>query len=372
MHFKIAKKEFLVNLQSVSRAISSFSPLPAFSAIKFEVTSNSIVLTGSDSDISIQNTLYSDRNYFLEIYKEGSILIEAKYITEIVRKINSDIIELEVIDHSLTKISGHSAKFNINGMPAYEYPAIDFAKPEKSFTLNSDTFKKAVSQTVFAASDKETRPVLTGVNFSCENHHLDIIATDSYRLAKKMLRIEEDLKFNITIPAKALKEVVKSLEENTDILIAINDKKAQFSFQNSIVQTRLIDGNYPDTRRLIPENFSYSLEVDAKEMLGSIDRASFIKNEGISVIKMSLSELETNFSTRSIEVGSYTDKLESAKFNGQALDISFNGKYVFDAIRELASEKVVFKFCGDMHAFIIVSLEDDSIVQLVLPVRTYA
>ena len=229
-----------------------------------------------------------------------------------------------------------------------------------------------ILQTSFATSDKETRPVLTGVNFHCEGNTLHCVATDSYRLAKKTIDISESLNFNITIPTKSLSEVVKTLEGEGEVEIAVNDKKAQFIIHDTIVQTRLIDGVYPETSRLIPLQFYYELTIDSRDLLNAIDRASFIKNDGVSVIKFSLSEQECVLSSKSVEVGSSTEVLSSASFTGSSLEISCNGRYVFDAIKALSGSLVTFRLCGEMKPFIIKSVDDDNVLQLVLLVRTYA
>lgn len=372
MYFKISKKEFYNALTVVSRAISSFSPLPAFSGVKIDAKENCLILTGSDSDISIQTSLKASDNCILEIRDMGSIVIESKYILEIVRKIDSNEIEFEVMDGCSTKISGNTAEFRINGMRSSEYPAIDFSKPRESFILDAPILKKVILQTSFATSDKETRPVLTGVNLQCEGTTLYCVATDSYRLAKKTIQIAENLHFNITIPSKSLQEVVKTLDEASNVHIAVNDKKAQFIIHDTIIQTRLIDGVYPETNRLIPLQFDYKLTIDSRDLLNAIDRASFIKNDGVSIIKFTLSEQECVLSTKSIEVGSSTEVLGSASFAGNSLEISCNGRYVFDAIKALNSNLITFDLCGEMKPFIIQSLDDDSVLQLVLPVRTYA
>lgn len=144
MNFKISKRVFYSALNTVSRAISSNSPLPALSGIKIEVNQDSIILTGSDSDISIQTTLSGNEEETNLIVKEtGSIVIEAKYILEIVRKIDADEIELEIVDGSLTKISGMSAEFRINGMRALDYPAIDFTRPGQQFEMGRRRFVKS-------------------------------------------------------------------------------------------------------------------------------------------------------------------------------------------------------------------------------------
>lgn len=372
MYFKVSKKEFLSSLSTAARAISNYSPLPAFSGIKIVAEADQLVLTGSDSDISIQTTVMKSDECTLEINDMGSIVIEAKYILEIVRKIDADIIDFEKIDGSLTKISGSSAEFKINGMSAQEYPMIDFSKPAEVFSMKNEELKKVINQTSFAVSDKETRPVLTGVNFSCDGTTLQCVATDSYRLARKSIELKDQVKFNITVPGKSLSEVVKTLESEGEVEVAVNDKKAQFIIGPTIIQTRLIDGVYPETNRLIPLSFEYELTIDARDLLGAIDRASFIKSDGVSVIKFTLSEEECVLSSKSLEVGSSTEVLSSASFVGSPLEISCNGKYVFDAIKALEGDLVKFSLCGEMKPFIIQSVGDDRILQLVLPVRTYA
>ena len=143
MNFKISKKVFYSSLQTVSRAISSNSPIPSLTGIKIDVLEDSIVLTGSDSDISIQKILTAnDEDINLVISETGSIVIEAKYILEIVRKIDADEIDLRIVDGSLTKISGNNAKFEINGVRAIDYPTLDFTKPSQQFELDADVLVK--------------------------------------------------------------------------------------------------------------------------------------------------------------------------------------------------------------------------------------
>lgn len=372
MYFKLSKQAFYNALSIASRAISSFSPLPAFSGIKIEAREDRLILTGSDSDISIQTTVLKSEQSSLTINDKGSIVIEAKYIMEIVRKIDSEFLEVEVIDGSLTKICGESAEFKINGMKANEYPAIDFTCPSNKFEIDSEVLKTIIAQTSFATSTSETRPVLTGVNFNCANKMLQCVGTDSYRLAKKLVEIESECTFNITIPSRNLSEVAKTLDLHEKVVVAVSDKKVQFMIGSTVIQTRLIDGVYPETSRLIPLEFTYELEIEAQELVGAIDRASFIKNDGVSVIKLSLNQNECVLSTRAQEVGSSLEKLKNAKYTGDQLEISFNGRYVFEALKAISKGTVRFSFCGEMKPFIIQSLDDTTTLQLVLPVRTYA
>lgn len=371
MNFKISKTVFYNALLIASRAISNFSPLPAFSGIKIEAKTDCLILIGSDSDISIKTILRTEEEESLKIVETGSIVLEAKYILDIIRKMNSDHIEFEMIENASAKIKTANSEFKINGMRANEYPNIDFTCPSMKFEMASDLLKEIISQTCFATSKSETRPVLTGVNFHCQNKRLNCVATDSYRLAKKSVDLEESFDFNITIPARNLNEVLKTLDLDEKVMVAVSDKKAQFVIENTLIQTRLIDGVFPETDRLIPVSFAYELEIDSHDITSAIDRASFIKNDGISVIKLSLDESECQLSSRAQEVGSSKEILKNSVFKGEHLDISFNGLYVFDALKVINKGKVRFSFSGEMKPFIVQSVDDSSILQLILPLRTY-
>lgn len=372
MNFKISKQVFYNALQVAARAISSYSPLPAFSGIKIEAKADSLILIGSDSDISIRTVVLSSDESSLVVKEMGSIVIESRYIMEIIRKIDSDELEFEVLENASAKISDASSEFKINGMRASEYPNIDFSKPTTLIEFKSECLKSMISQTIFATSKSENRPALTGVNFACSGNELICTATDSYRLARKKVILENQYDFNITIPSRNLSEVVKTLDMDEDMVFAVSEKKAQFIIGNTIIQSRLIDGAFPETNRLIPLSFSYELEINYSDIAGAIDRASFIKNDGISVIKLSLNEDECVLSTRAQEVGSSKETLKDTKFSGEHLDISFNGQYVFEALRALNRGKIRFSFCGEMKPFIIQSVDDENVIQLVLPLRTYA
>ena len=207
MNFNINKNELSNALSIVSHAVFSNSPQASLRGIKIEAKNDSLILTGSDSDISIQKTIQKNEDNNLNITEEGSILIDSKYVLDIVKKIDSENVQVEIIDGSLTRFSGASAVFKINGMNVYDYPQIDFSLPEEPIVMKQSELASIIEETAFAASLKETRPVLTGVNFKLNENELVITATDSYRLAKKVLHLETSHSFNITIPSKSLNEV---------------------------------------------------------------------------------------------------------------------------------------------------------------------
>lgn len=370
MYFKVAKSKFVEGLNIVVRAVSLNSPLPTLHNVKVSVKENSIQLTASDSDISTLITINNDEETKLEVIRTGELLLDARYFLDMIRKIDSETVEVELVDGCLTKIRGNQVSFDLNGSKVDQYPLIDFSKPSESIKLDSSKLKEIIYQTCFATSDKETRPALTGVNFSINGNKLVCVATDSYRLAQKSLNLNEEHHFNVTIPAKSLNEVSKVLDPNIEIVISLDDKKAVFEVDNVIIQTRLIDGTYPETSRLIPEEFKHELVIDQRDLVNAIDRVSFIKNDGVSVVKLEMSNDEVIITSKSNEVCS-VEKVNYVSYTGEPLKITFKGPYVYDAIKALGGYQIKISFCGDMKPFILKTKDNEETLQLVLPIRTY-
>jgi len=371
MKFKIAKKEFLDALNLSSKAISSTTPLPVLGGIKIVVTNESLILISSDSNISIKTAINNNDTSTLVIEESGEVVIDAKYLLEIVRKIDSNFINVEIIDGTLVKIFGGSSEFKINGMKAFEYPEISFdLSNENPFKLSTAVFSQLIDETSFACSDKETRPVLTGVNLKAEDNKLFVNATDSYRLASKTVNLDTNLNFNITVPAKYLNDITHSLTNIEEVTIVIDNQKISFVFGNTVISTRLLDDAFPDTNRLIPTNFTQTLLVNSREMINAVDRSSFIKSDGKSIVKLSIAadKIEINSSN---QIGSSYEKVNVIKLEGEPLEISCSGKYLTDAIKAIGKENVLIKFSGELKPMIIVAEDDNELIQLISPVRTY-
>lgn len=372
MQFKISKNEFLKSLNLVSRAASTNTPLPALSGIKIEVNDESVILTASDSNISIKSTLLkSDTKNELTITEKGICVVDFRYILEIARKINGNYISLEIMDGTLIKIEGGSSEFKLNGIPSDEYPEISFNLSDKKIKFKTKMLNDIVEQTSFACSDKETKPALTGVNLIAKNKVLHANATDSYRLASKNIELDEEFEFNITIPSKHLVDVTRSIQDESEVEISIDNQKIAFIFGNNIIQTRLIEDLYPDTSRLVPPSFAQTLIVNSKDILSAIDRTSFIKSDGKNVVKMSINSESMTITSSSQEIGSSFETISIIEYTGNPLNISCSGKYLNDAIKALKSEEIVMKFNGDIKPIVLTKKDDDSILQLISPVRTY-
>lgn len=367
MKFKIKRQTLLTALAKVSRAVSLKSPLPILTGIKFDLEEDGLVLTGSDSDITIQTKIIED----IDIEEVGSIVLSSKYILEIIRKIDAEMVSIKIIDGTLTRIQGNKSKFNLNGSESFNYPRVDLMKKGTHVVLNSYDLKAIIDQTSYATSDRETRPVLTGVNMRAGFQELHCIATDGYRLAQKRIDIEDDATFNIVIPKKSLVEISRIIDRNEDIDLYVSDRKVLVEVDHYLLSTRLIDGTYPDTSRLTPDTYSSIMTINSSALLGSIDRASLLSDEDTNIVKLTMNEDQVVLSSNSKEIGSVEELLDIASFDGESLDISFNAKYLTDSIRSINSETVKIQFTGKMRPFVITDIESDDNIQVILPVRTF-
>ncbi|WP_335871926.1 DNA polymerase III subunit beta [Bacillus sp. 2205SS5-2] len=378
MKFAIQRDYLVQSVQDVMKAVTSRTTIPILTGIKIIAKETGVTLTGSDSDISIESfiPLEEEGTNIVEIEKHGGIVLQAKFFSEIVKKLPSDTVELEVIDNFQTVIRSGKAKFNLNGLDHEEYPHLPQIEEENVFKVPTDLLKTMIRQTSFAVSTSETRPILTGVNWRVENGELFCTATDSHRLAMRKAVIESELSshYNVVIPGKSLNELSKILDDSSEsVEIVITENQILFKAKHLLFFSRLLEGNYPDTSRLIPTDTKTELELTTKDFLKSIDRASLLAREGRNNV-VKLSTLEggiVEVSSNSPEIGKVIEEVQSGNIKGEDLKISFSAKYMMDALKALEGSEIHIQFTGAMRPFVIRPLHDESILQLILPVRTY-
>ena len=371
MKFSIDRSRFNKLLTTVNVAIGQKSPTPAFLNFKLEMTNMGLKVLGSDNDLTIQSTLPIVENdkVLISDYECGSTLISAKYLLEIIRRLDGDTVELEIIDDVIVQISDNKSHFQLNSMKAEEYPDLDLSISGVKVNFKAEDYKKIVVQTAFAASTKEVRPILTAVNAKSDGTKAEFVATDSYRLAKKSFDVSSK-PFEANIPVKALTEVSK-LIENDEVVLNITNNKVIFVFANTVVYSRLINGDFPKTSRMIPNNYPYVLKVNGSKFIDAMQRVSLLAVERERIVKLSLSDNGVEVSSKSEQIGSANERIELYQYEGGRFDISFNVDYVSDAIKAAQSEDVILSFAGEMNAFRVTSSEDQSIVQIITPVRSY-
>lgn len=373
MRFTIKREELLKALSIASRAITGKTPIAVLSNFKFELNEDGLFITGSNYDLSVMTMIpyTKGEETIIRNHKEGATLINAKIINEIVRKMDSSEIVLEVIDSTIATISDKKSEYKLNCVRPEEYPDLDLEVSGTELTLPTADFDLLVDQTAFAASNKEQRPILTALNLEASNGVLTAVATDSARLARKTLPIREGVEFVANVPAKMLVEVSHLVSDYSNVSISFSDKKALFAFGDTLVATRLVAGDYPNTKNIVPKFSNYTLEVNAQDLVKAIDRANILSLERENVVNLYMDGERVEISAKSSQVGSATENLEIFRYEGESLSVSFNSEFVCAAVKALGSQDVVFSFVGEMKPFVIRNASDDSVVQVVTPVRTY-
>ena len=374
MKFVIKKELLLEALSKVSKAISTKNLIPVLAGIKFELKKKKLVLTASDNDITIQTTIEADDEDF-RIENEGSIIIQGKYILDIVRKLPDEYISIEVIDDLKILVYTENSEFNLNGISESEYPNIGLEESKKKIEVTSGNLRNIVYQTAFASSNEETKPVLTGINFNIVGDILECNSTDSYRLARKVIKLDKESEenYNIVIPSHNLVEFTKILGDDSQLVeIHIFNNKILFKTGNLKFESRLINGTYPNTTNLLPDDSLLVVHTNLNNFYDVIDRVSILTSDK----EKNIVTLETNgnvmtLKSSSVEIGRVEEKMNITKSNDEDIKISFSAKYMMEALKSFSTEMVDLHFVGEIKPILIKSEEDSSLTQLVLPIRTY-
>ena len=374
MKIKIKRNLLMDELNKVSKALSSKNIIPILAGIKFELRDDTLILTASDNDITIQTKVKAD-NKKLTIEKEGSIVIQGRYILDIVRKLSEEYINIEVIDSVKILIYTDSSEFNLNGINTSEYPEIDLSTNDNYITLSGKDIDEMVNQTCFATSTDESKPTLTGINIKAVGNVIECNSTDSYRLSRKFVNINnEHLKdnFNIIIPSRNIVEFSKIISEKDNINIYIFENKILFETDSYIFQSRLINGTYPNTSNLIPNDPMLSVTLNINDFYSAIDRASILANDKEkNIITLTIDGNKLDLKSTVAEIGRVEEKMTVKNDSSEKIKISFSSKYMMDAVKAFSTETVDINFFGEIKPIILNSSEDESLTELVLPIRTY-
>ena len=374
MKFKIKRELLLEGLNKVSKAISTKNLIPVLAGIKFDLKGKTLTLTASDNDITIQHKINSKKDEFI-IDQEGSIIIQGKYVLDIARKLTDEFINFEVVDDLKVIISTENSEFNLNGISEREYPTINLEESKNKVYLSTNILKDIVFETGFAASNEENKPVLTGINFNIAGNIMECNATDSYRLARKVINLDKESSenYNIVVPRHNIVELSKILpSEEQQIELNIFSNKILFKLDNLLFQSRLINGTYPNTSNLLPKDDFMNITLNLLDFYSVIDRVSILTSDK----DKNIVNLETNgdvltLKSSSAEIGKVEEKMMITKNNKEDIKISFSAKYMMEALKSFSTETVDIHFIGEIKPIIIKSKDKEDLTQLVLPIRTY-
>ncbi|MEF9985325.1 MAG: DNA polymerase III subunit beta [Bacilli bacterium] len=373
MKMKIDQNILIEHLNYVIKGISNKNLIPILNCIKLELTNKGLYLTSTNNDISIRT--FIDNKDINESINCGNIVVSGRYIYDIIRKLPNEVIIIEEIFDSSISISSSNSTFKLNCNRVEEYPNIDLEENKQPINITTKILKNLIHQTVFATSTQESRPILTGLNLKIFDDCLECTATDSYRLSKKKIKLDDKYyeSINVIIPSKNIIELNKLLfDEKEKVELHIFNNKIIFKFKNIIFMSRLINGTYPDTYKLIPQSFKINLKVKLNSFYQAIDRASLLTNESDkNTIKLETNQNLLTISSNIPEIGNVVEEVNIENINKKDIKISFSSKYMLECLRYLSCEEIEILLNGEVQPIIIKNINDDGLIQLILPIRTY-
>ena len=371
MKLLIEKNILLESLTNVMRAISPKNIIPILNGVMFDLREEGLYLTASDSDLTIRNFIPKEKIKNIAI--PGKIVIQSKYLLEIIRKLPNGDINIEVIDGLKIIISTDKTIYNLNCLDTADYPDINLEEVENPIVINSTTLKQAINKTLFAVSTHESRPILTGINLKINGNVMECVATDSYRLAKKTITLDNAYDSrDIVIPGKNINELDKLITDESDVEIHVFNNKIVFKYMNYIFQSSLLSGSYPNTNNLIPTKFEFVITTSLNDYYNAIDRAALLtQNKDKNIIKMETNNTELLISSYASEIGKSEESILINKSNEQDISISFSSKYMIDALKTFEDEELIIFLNNDSSPIILKSAKDETLIQLILPIKTY-
>jgi len=364
MKFKVMQNSLNDALSIVQRAVSAKSNLPILKCILLEVVNNKLRLIGNDLSMGIE--MFID----IEAESQGSITVSSRIFCDIVRKLPNEELNISV-NNNVVKIHSNSAVFELACNDSEEFPKIpDLIANQKQF-INKDLFIDMIKYTIFATSQDETRPILTGSLIEIENQQMTMVSIDLYRVAIRNAKVTEDINAKVVVPAKTLHEILKILplsNKNDDLIVVYSDNYIKFIFDNVVIVSRLLEGEFIKYSQIIPKDFKSKVIVDKDLLYYSIDRISLLAKEGKNAsIKFTITDDNLKISSN-VEIGAAFENI-GIKLLGDDIEIGFNPKYWLDVLKVIDTEKIEIELTSSVSPCIIKPHNNSNYTYLVLPVR---
>ncbi|MDG3132923.1 DNA polymerase III subunit beta [Streptococcus suis] len=376
IQFSINKTVFLQALNITKRAISSKNAIPILSTVKITVTNDGITLTGSNGQISIEHFISSqDENAGLLINSSGSILLEANFFINVVSSMPDLVLDFNEIEQKQVVLTSGKSEITLKGKESEQYPRLQEVPTSKPLVLETKILKQTINETAFAASTQESRPILTGVHFVLTNYkNLKTVATDSHRMSQRKLVLDKfGDDFNVVIPSRSLREFSAVFTDDIETVeVYFSNNQILFRSDNISFYTRLLEGTYPDTDRLIPTEFKTTVIFDTANLRHSMERARLLSNATQNgTVKLEITNNLVSAHVHSPEVGRVNEELDTLEVTGEDLVISFNPTYLIEALKAINSEQVTISFISSVRPFTLMpNSESEEFIQLITPVRT--
>ena len=358
------KSNLAKGVSIVSKAVPSKTTMPILECILIDATTDIIRLTANDMELGIQTEIEG------EILDRGMIAIDARIFSEIVRKLPYNDIVIETDDNLQTTIVCEKAKFDIAGKPGEEFSYLPMIEKEDSIEISQFTLKEMIRQTIFSISDSESNKMMTGELFEIKDNVLRVISLDGHRISIRKMELKNEVSDKkLIVPGKTLIEISKILSGEVESLVNISytNNHIVFEFDNTIVVSRLIEGEYFKIDQMLSSDYETKLKINKKELLNCIDRATLLIKEGDKkpiIINIQDGVMELKIKS---QIGSMNEEIEIEK-EGKDLLIGFNPKFLIDALRVIDDEEVTL-YLMNAKAPCFIRDDEESYIYLILPVN---
>jgi DNA polymerase-3 subunit beta len=363
MRLQVTQENLAKALNTVARVANSRGTLPILSNVLLKTSNNRLSIAATNLDIAITHYIGS------KIDKEGAITVPARLMQDFVTNLPDSVLKLD-LDANKLHISTDQYNSTINGVSAEDFPVVPEIKEGSSASFPAGEFKKALSKVVLAASADDARPVLTGVYFHSLGGEIIVAATDSYRLAQNILGKNKS-EINFLVPATAANDLLRIINDtDKEVVITHDDQQVQFQVGDVTLVARLIEGNYPDYRKLIPTKFATTAKLTRADFMNITKVSSLFARESAGSITIKVDEESKEVSINAIasQLGENT-ATASAEISGSG-EVTLNSRYLIDALNAFSSEEIEFCFNGKLEPCILRSKEEPSYLHLIMPLRS--
>jgi DNA polymerase III subunit beta len=367
MKLSLSVSHLLAQLQTASRVASTRSAVQALSGVMISAQTDSTPeLLATDMEIGLRVPLTAD------VARPGSAVLPARLLLDVVRSLSGDqlTMELRSAEQDIELICG-ATTFHLRTLRAEDFPSLPSPSPETRLTLPLDAFVQTVSRVARSASRDETRPVLTGVLMSASAQELRMVATDSYRLSVKETALEQALQGSIeaNVPARALQELVRIAQQagGDSIAVSVGQNQVIFEIGDIVLSSRLIDGQFPNYRQLLPESVEHELRLASAEVTDVVRRISLLAQKN-APLRLSFSEGTLTISAQTPDVGEASEAIP-VPFHGEAFEIGFNPEFLRDGLESIDSDELVLKLISPLRPGLIESPDTGDFVYLIMPIR---
>ena len=353
-------------IQTVQRAIISKPSTPIFSGIHVIAADNKLEIQAMDLNMAISCTI--DAN----ITEPGEIVVSAKHISELVRKLSAETVTISKNQENKTiKVASGNSEYQLLLMNEDDYPKFPDFNGDKSITIADDKIKELIRKTIFSCSNDEARPLFTGILVESKDDKLTFVGTNTHRLAVKFISQPTQENLSMIIPSKVLNEISRNLTSDMpqEVKISLLNNQIMVIIDDVIIVSRLIEGKFPDYNKVIPAKFAVKCTVKAKELAGAVERVALFSTDGdYSTVKMSINQGEITITSSSPDVGTGKEVLPCTT-EGDALNVAFNAKYILDILKNVDAEEVLLSMNTSLSPVCITAPEEDNYIYIVTPVR---